>query len=52
VLRLTATLRAALTTADHADALAHETREQRWSSTRPAFRDGIQAIEDRIARRA
>ena len=49
VQRLVATLRAALSTTAHADALAQETDAQRWSATRPAFRDGVQAIEDRIA---
>ena len=51
VQRVIATLRAALSTVDHADALAAETDAQRWSTTRPAFRDGVRAIEDRIARR-
>ncbi|HUZ24886.1 MAG TPA: enoyl-CoA hydratase-related protein [Streptosporangiaceae bacterium] len=50
VQRLVATLRAALSTTAHANALAQETDAQRWSATRPAFRDGVQAIEDRIAR--
>lgn len=51
VQRLVATLRTALSTTSHAEALAQETAAQRWSSTRPAFRDGVQAIEDRIGRR-
>ena len=51
VQRLTATLRGALSTPDHADALAEETAAQRWSAGRPAFREGVQAIEDRIAHR-
>ena len=51
VQRLVATLRAALSTTAHANALAQETDAQRWSATRPAFRDGVQAIEDRIAGR-
>jgi enoyl-CoA hydratase len=50
VQRLVATLRAALSTTEHADALAQETAAQRWSATRPAFRDGVAAIEARIAR--
>ena len=52
VQRLTATLRGALSTLEHADALAEETAAQRWSAGRPAFREGVQAIEDRIARRS
>jgi len=51
VQRVIATLRTSLSTASHADALAEETAAQRWSSTRPAFRDGVRAIEERIARR-
>ena len=39
--------RGALQTADHADALAAETELQRWSTTRPAFRDGVHAIQAR-----
>ena len=51
VQRLVATLRSALSITAHADALAEETAAQRWSAARPAFREGVQAIEDRIARR-
>jgi enoyl-CoA hydratase len=51
VQRLVATLRDAWPTATHAEALEAETAAQRWSAGRPAFRDGVQAIEDRIARR-
>lgn len=51
VQRLVATLRSALSITAHADALAEETAAQRWSAGRPAFREGVQAIEDRIARR-
>jgi enoyl-CoA hydratase len=47
--RLTATLRATVSTLDHADAQAAETGAQRWSATRPAFLDGVAAIEQRIA---
>jgi hypothetical protein len=46
-----ATLRAAVTTADYAAALAAETEAQRWSAGRPAFRDGVSEIEARIARK-
>jgi enoyl-CoA hydratase len=51
VRRLTATLRAALSTPTHAEALAHETVEQRWSATRPAFLAGLTELEQRIASR-
>jgi len=51
VQRLTATLRGALSTASHGDALAQETTAQRWSAGRPAFLDGVRAIEERIAGR-
>ena len=51
VQRLVATLRDALSQTTHAEALARETDAQRWSATRQAFRDGVQAIEDRIAGR-
>jgi enoyl-CoA hydratase len=51
VRRLTATLRAALTTPSHAEALAAETEAQRWSATRAAFADGVTEMENRIARR-
>jgi enoyl-CoA hydratase len=51
VQRLLATLRATLSTVDHADALAAETEAQRWSATRPVFRDGVRAIEESIAAR-
>jgi enoyl-CoA hydratase len=49
--RLVTTLRGALSVPAHADALAEETAAQRWSAGRPAFREGVRAIEDRIARR-
>lgn len=51
VRRLTATLREALVTPDHAEALVRETEAQHWSTTRPAFLAGVRAIEERIARR-
>ena len=50
--RMVATLRGALSTTSYADALAQETVAQRWSAGRPAFREGVRAIEDRIARRS
>jgi enoyl-CoA hydratase len=50
--RLTATLRASVSTPSHAQALAAETAAQRWSATRPAFLDGVAAIEQRIAARS
>jgi len=49
VRRLTATVRQSLTTANHVDALADETAAQQWSTTMPAFRAGVRAIEERIA---
>ena len=52
VQRLVATLRASVSTSAHADALAQETAAQRWSATRPAFRDGVRAIEERITRQS
>ncbi len=48
--RFTATVRAALSTVDFSDALAHETVAQRWSATRPAFHSGLRGIEERINR--
>ena len=51
VQRLAATLRSAPSTPGYADALAEETAAQRWSAGRPAFREGVRAIEDRIAHR-
>lgn len=47
--RLVGTIRAAATTATHAEALAHETEMQAWSTTRPAFLEGLAAIEKQIA---
>lgn len=52
VRRLTATLRQSLVIPDHSEALAQETTAQQWSTTRPAFLDGVRAIEERIARRS
>lgn len=49
---LTATLRDALSIPDHSAALAAETTAQRWSTTRPAFREGVRAIEQRIRRKS
>jgi enoyl-CoA hydratase len=42
--RLIQTTRESSSLADHAEALAAETRAQEWSTTRPAFRDGVAAI--------
>ena len=50
VQRLVVTLRTALSIQEYADALAEETAAQRWSAGRPAFREGVRVIEDRIAR--
>jgi len=35
----------------HAEALAHETTAQQWSTTRPAFLDGVAAIEAQVAKK-
>ncbi len=43
-------VRRALTTPTHEQALAHETEAQAWSTTRPAFLEGLTAMEKRIAR--
>lgn len=51
VRRVTATLRSSLVIANHGDALRAETEAQRWSTTRPAFLAGVEAIEARIANR-
>ena len=52
VRRLTATLRRAPLISDHAQALAEETADQQWSTTKPEFLAGLAAIEERIARRS
>lgn len=49
--RLVDTVRRSITTASHEDALAHETEEQAWSVTQPAFLGGLEAMEKKIARR-
>ncbi len=48
--RLTDSLRRALVTPTHAEALAHETEAQQWSTTRPAFKEGVAAIEAQVSR--
>ncbi|HEU4535103.1 MAG TPA: enoyl-CoA hydratase-related protein, partial [Polyangiaceae bacterium] len=48
--RLTDSVRRALVTPTHAEALAHETEAQQWSTTRPAFKDGVAAIEAQVSR--
>jgi enoyl-CoA hydratase len=45
---LTDTLRRALTTSSHAEALAHETMAQEASAHRPAFKAGVAAIEAQV----
>lgn len=50
VRRLVQTLRQALTMTEHSEALAHETRAQQWSLTRPVFLEGVRAIEETIAK--
>jgi enoyl-CoA hydratase len=48
--RLTETLRRAAVTPTHAEALAYETEAQQWSTSRPAFKDGVAAIEAQVSR--
>lgn len=48
--RLTDSLRRAPVTPTHAEALAHETEAQAWSTTRPAFLEGLAAMEKKLAR--
>lgn len=48
--RLVDTVRRALTTETHAEALAHETEAQAWSVTQPAFLAGLEAMEKKIAK--
>lgn len=50
--RLVETVRRSTVTPSHAEALAHETEAQSWSTTRPAFLEGLRAIEAQIARGA
>jgi enoyl-CoA hydratase len=47
--RVVDTMRKALTIPTHAEALEHETAAQVWSTERPAFRDGLAAMEAAIA---
>ncbi|MFO0611155.1 MAG: enoyl-CoA hydratase-related protein [Polyangiaceae bacterium] len=49
--KLVETVRRALDTPTHDDALAHETEAQAWSVTRPAFLAGLEAMEKKLARR-
>ncbi|MDB4946909.1 MAG: Enoyl-CoA hydratase [Labilithrix sp.] len=48
--RLVDTMRRALGTPTHVEALAQETEAQLWSTTRPAFLEGLAAIERQVAR--
>jgi len=48
--RVVDTIRRALVTDTHDDALAHETAAQAWSTSRPAFLEGLAAMEQRISR--
>jgi enoyl-CoA hydratase len=50
VKRLIATVRASVSTPEHADALAAETSAQMWSATRPAFRDGVAEMVAQVRR--
>ena len=47
---LLSSLRESLVTPTHAEALKHETAAQRWSTTRPAFKDGLAALEAKISK--
>ena len=47
--RVVDTIRRSLLVPTHAEALAHETEAQEWSTTRPAFKDGVAAMEAKIA---
>jgi len=47
---LTDTLRRSLVTPTHAEALAHETAAQQASTMRPAFKEGVAAIEAAVVR--
>ena len=47
---LVSTLRASIVTPGHAEALAHETEAQRWSTTRPAFLEGLAELEAELAK--
>ena len=48
--RLVDTVRRSLVTATHEEALAHETEAQAWSTKRPPFLEGLEAMEKKIAR--
>lgn len=48
--RLVDTVRKSLVTRTHEEALAHETEAQIWSTTQPAFLEGLAAMERKIAR--
>lgn len=48
--RLVDTVRRSLVTNTHDEALAHETEAQIWSTTQPAFLEGLAAMEKKIAR--
>lgn len=48
--RLVDTMRRARVTPSHEEALAHETEAQAWSTTQPAFLEGLAAMEQKIAR--
>jgi enoyl-CoA hydratase len=48
--RLVDTVRRSPGLLTHDEALAHETEAQAWSTTRPAFLEGLAAIEKQIAR--
>jgi enoyl-CoA hydratase len=52
VKRLIATVRDSVSTPEHTDALAAETSAQVWSTTRPAFRDGVAEMVAQVRRRS
>jgi enoyl-CoA hydratase len=49
--RLKSTLRAMAAVTDHGEAVDRELEEQLWSTGRPAFRERLEALKRRIARR-
>ncbi len=52
VRRLKATLRSMATVTDHGEAVDRELEEQLWSVGRPEFRERLEALKRRIARRS
>jgi enoyl-CoA hydratase len=52
VKQLIQTVRNSISTASHADALAAETSAQEWSTTRPAFREGVAQMLAQVRERS